>query len=337
MSLQQEIEGLVQSIVDQIEQGRKGSYLAVNQAMIETYWNIGRLIVEEEQKGASKATYGAQLMEALSKRLTTALGKGFSLTNLFNMRSFYRAYPIFQTVSGKLSWSHYCELISIEDAHKRAFYEQESLQSNWSVRELKRQLESSLFERLLLSSGEVNKSKVIELSKSGHIVRKPSDLIKDPYVFDFLGIPEHKPVLERDLEKKLIRHIEDFLLELGKGFMFVGSQQRITLGNEHYYVDMVFYNKILKAYVLIDLKVRKLKHTDIGQMNTYLNYYKAEVNEKIDNAPIGIILCTDKNEIEAKYALGGLNNQMFTSKYVYHLPDKEMLIQEVQKALSASD
>lgn len=333
MDLQQEIEKLVEAILHQIGQARKELYQVTNQKMVSTYWNIGRLIVEGEQKGSNRAAYGSQQMEQLSKRLTTSLGKGFSLTNLFNMRIFYQCYPTFQTVSGKLSWSHYCELVSIEDKQKRSFYEQEALKSNWSIRELKRQLESSLYERLLLSSGEVNQSKVLELSKSGHIIEKPSDLIKDPYVFDFLGIPESKPMLEKDLEQKLIRHIEDFLLELGKGFMYVGSQQRITLGNEHYYVDMVFYNKILKAYVLIDLKVRKLKHTDIGQMNTYLNYYKAEVNEVSDSDPIGIILCTDKNELEAKYALGGLNNQMFASKYVYHLPDKEMLIQEVQRAL----
>jgi predicted nuclease of restriction endonuclease-like (RecB) superfamily len=272
-------------------------------------------------------------MKDLSLRLTRDLGKGFFLSNLFNMRKFYQSYPIFQTVSGKLSWFHYCELLTINDKDKRSFYEKESMDSKWSLSELKRQIDSSLYERLLLSEGKANKQKVLKLSSESQIIKQPSDIIKDPYVFEFLGIPEKKPVLEKELEKKLIRHIEDFLLELGKGFMFVGSQQRITLGNEHYYVDMFFYNKILKAYILIDLKIRTMRHVDVGQMNTYLNYYKTEINEPADNEPIGIILCTEKNEIEAKYALGGLTNHIFGSRYVYYLPDKDTLIQEVQKAL----
>jgi predicted nuclease of restriction endonuclease-like (RecB) superfamily len=195
---------------------------------------------------------------------------------------------------------------------------------------------TSLYERLLLSDGKANKEMVLKLSKEGQILETATDVIKDPYVFEFLGIPEKKPILEKDLEEKLIRHIEDFLLELGKGFMFVGSQQRITLGNKHNYVDMVFYNKILKAYVLIDLKTRKLNHTDVGQINAYLNYFKTEINEETDNAPIGIILCTSKDEIEAEYALGGLSNQVFASSYVLYLADKEMLLQKVKDVLNDS-
>jgi len=327
------IEILYQEVKQIIEDARESVYQTANIKLLEAYWNAGRLIVEKEQEGKERAAYGRQLMIGLSKKLTKGMGRGFSLSNLFNMRNFYLTYPIFQTVSGKLSWSHYCELLIGDDEAKRSFYEQESINSNWSVRELKRQMNSSLFERLLLSEGKGNKEIVLKLSKEGQIVRSASDMMKDPYVFEFLGVPEKKPILEKELESKLIRHIEDFLLELGKGFMFVGSQQRITLGNEHYYVDMVFYNKILKAYVLIDLKVRKLKPADAGQMNTYLNYYKAEVSEETDNDPIGIILCTEKSELEAQYALGGLNNQVFASKYVYHLPDKELLIQQVEQVI----
>jgi len=190
-----------------------------------------------------------------------------------------------------------------------------------------------LYERLLLSKGELNKKTVYKLSNEGQYIEKAEDIIRDPYVLEFSGIPEDKPMLESDLEKQLIKYIENFLLELGRGFMFVGSQQRVTIGNKHDYVDMVFYNKILRAYVLIDLKMHKLKSENVGQMNSYLNYYKEEINEDIDNEPIGIILCTDKEEIAAEYALGGITNQIFASKYTYYMPDKELLIKEVQKAI----
>jgi predicted nuclease of restriction endonuclease-like (RecB) superfamily len=196
-----------------------------------------------------------------------------------------------------------------------------------------RLLNTSLFERLLLSKGELNKEKVLHLAQLGQILEKPQDILKSPYVFEFLGVAEDKPVLENDLEKSLIRHIEDFLLELGKGFMFVGSQQRITIDNVHYYVDMVFYNKILRCYVLIYLKMGKLEHYHIGQMNMYLNYYKSELNDEIDNEPIGIILCQNQNEIMVEFALGGLSNQIFTSKYVYYIPDKEILMKEIEKVM----
>ena len=249
------------------------------------------------------------------------------------MRNFHLNYSDVQTLSGHLGWSHYCELLLIEDKQKRSFYEKECSNSAWSVRELKRQIESSLFERLLLSEGNSNKKKVLSLSKAGQILEKPSDLIKDPYVFEFLNLPEKKPLLEKDLERKLIKHIEDFLLELGRGFMFVGSQQRLTLNNNHYYVDMVFYNKILKAYVLIDLKTTKLKPDHIGQMNAYLNFYKTEINDSDDKDPIGIVLCTGKDEIVAEYALGGITRQIFAAKYVNFIPNRDELIHQVQQVL----
>ena len=236
-------------------------------------------------------------------------------------------------MSGHLNWSHYCELISIEDESKRSFYEKETISSRWSVRELKRQLNSSLYERLLLSEGTANKKRVMELAKKGQEIKNAPDIIKDPYVLEFLGVPENKPILEKDLEAKLIRRIEDFLLELGKGFMYVGSQQRVTLGNKHYYVDMVFYNKILHAYVLIDLKTGQLDPDHVGKMNMYLNYYKTEINEATDSEPVGIILCRSKNDVAAEYALGGITNHVFASKYTYYLPDKNILEQKVQAVL----
>jgi len=249
------------------------------------------------------------------------------------MRNFYLAYSKMPDTSGVLTWSHYCEFLAISDENKRNFYEKEAFNSRWSVRELKRQIGTSLFERLLLSDGKANKETVLSLAKHGIEMSTPSDMIKDPYVFEFLGIPESKPMMENDLEKALVQQIEKFLLELGRGFMFVGTQQRVTLNNIHRYVDMVFYNKILRAYVLIELKTVKLLPEAVGQLNAYLNYYSAEVNDETDNPPIGIILCTDKDSIDAEYALGGLSNNIFASRYIYYIPNKEELIAQVETVL----
>lgn len=329
------------SITEEIKalmvEARTAAALEINKQLLKTYWNIGRIIVEHEQDGALRAQYGKRLLSELSKELTRELGRGFSKSNLFNMRSFYISYPDFPDASGKLTWSHYCELLSVSDQAARDFYEKESVNSDWSVRELKRQINTSLFERLLLSDGKANQETVLALSREGILLKEPQDMMKDPYVFEFLGAREEKPILEKDLEAKLIRHIEDFLLELGRGFMFVGSQQRVTLGNRHYYVDMVFYNKILKAYVLIDLKIGQLEPEHIGQMNMYLNYYSAEVNDEGDQSPIGIVLCTDKHEVMAEFALGGLENTIFASRYTYYIPDKEQLIHEVKTLLESED
>ena len=322
------------SIKELMDNARNKVAREVNNILIQTYWEIGRIIVEEEQGNSYRAEYGKQLITDLSKKLTKEYGNGFSRTNLQNMRNFYLLYPICQTLSGKLSWSHYCELLSISDDNNRSFYEKETINANWSVRELKRQIKTSLFERLLLSSGDENKEKVLELALKGNEINKASDVVKDPYVFEFLGIPEEKVIMENDLEKALITHIEKFLLELGKGFMYVGSQQRITLGNTHYYVDMVFYNKILRSYVLIELKTGKLMPEAVGQINMYLNYYKTEVNDNTDNEPIGIILCTDKDSIQAEYALGSLSNNIFASKYTLYIPNKEVLEEQVERVLS---
>lgn len=324
---------MILEIRELLENARKNVAQQVNTQLLTTYWNIGRIIVEYEQQNQIRADYGKQTLRELSKELTREFGKGFSRSNLQNMRAFYLAYEKCQTVSGKLSWSHYCELLSITDENKRSFYEKESINSGWSVRELKRQIDSSLYERLLLSNGDANKEKVLSLAQKGIEISQPADIIRDPYVFEFLGVPENKPILESDLEKALVVQIEKFLLELGRGFMFVGTQQRVTLNNTHYYVDMVFYNKILRAYVLIELKTKKLTPEAAGQLNMYLNYYAAEVNDPDDNPPIGIILCTEKNSIAAEYALGGLSNNIFASRYVLYMPDKEQLIAQVEAVL----
>ena len=324
---------MILEIRELLENARKNVAQQVNTQLLTTYWNIGRIIVEYEQQNQIRADYGKQTLRELSKELTREFGKGFSRSNLQNMRAFYLAYEKCQTVSGKLSWSHYCELLSITDENKRSFYEKESINSGWSVRELKRQIDSSLYERLLLSSGYANKEKVLSLAQKGIEINQPADIIRDPYVFEFLGVPENKPILESDLEKALVVQIEKILLELGRGFMFVGTQQRVTLNNTHYYVDMVFYNKILRAYVLIELKTKKLTPEAAGQLNMYLNYYAAEVNDPDDNPPIGIILCTEKDSIAAEYALGGLSNNIFASRYVLYMPDKEQLIAQVEAVL----
>ncbi|GHT56773.1 DUF1016 domain-containing protein [Spirochaetia bacterium] len=329
--------GLVSQIKELLTNARRAVARDIDEYIIRTNWEIGRVIVEQEQDGKIKAQYGDKLLTVLSKELTRELGRGFSRSNIANMRLFYLTYPIVQTLSGQLSWSHYCELISIKDPDARSFYEHETSNANWSVRELQRQIETSLFERLLLSSGKKNKEKVLELARKGTELNKPEDILKKPFVFEFLGNRENKPILERELEYRLIRHIEDFLLELGRGFMFVGSQQRMNIGKNNYYVDMVFYNKILKAYILIDLKRGEMKAEYAGQMNQYLNYYKTEVNEDTDNPPIGIILCKGVNDIEAEYALGGISNQVFASSYVYYIPDKQALIDEVRSVLEEDD
>ena len=333
MPTNQDISLVVHEIGDLLAAARSNVARQVNNELLSTYWNIGRIIAEYEQTVPERADYGKQTLKELSKALTAEFGKGFSVSNIQFMRRFYQTYQIQQTASVKLSWSHYCELLSISDPDKRSFYEKEAVNSNWSVRELKRQIDSSLFERLLLSRGDANKEQVLALAENGIEIAEPADIIRDPYVFEFLGIPEDKPMLESDLERALVQQIEKFLLELGRGFMFVGTQQRVTINNTHYYVDMVFYNKILRAYVLIELKTTRLTPEAAGQINMYLNYYASEVNDPDDNPPIGIILCTEKDSITAEYALGGLSNNIFASRYVLYMPNKEQLIAQVEAVL----
>ena len=320
----------------------------INNILVETNYLIGKIIVENEQNGNIRAEYGKDVLNKLSKKLTQKFGNGYSRSGLQNMRLFYNRYKKCQTPSGNLqtktkmfnnlSWSHYCYLIYIEDDNERNFYEKECINCKWSVRELKRQINSSLYQRLLLSDSKNDKQKILKLAKEGQIVDKPEDLIKEPYVFEFLGLKENKPILESDFEKSLIQHLSSFLLELGKGFMYVGNQMRITLDNNiHYYVDLVFYNKILKSYVLIDLKMDDMKPEYVGQMNMYINYYDKEIRDSYDNETIGIILCRGKKGITMEYALGGLSNNIFASTYTYYIPNKEQLISEVEKVLESNE
>ena len=332
-SMSRALSGVINEIKEVLVSARTNVARQVNSELLTAYWNIGRIICEYEQSDPERADYGKRTIKELSRALTQEFGKGFSRSNLQNMRQLYLAYPKCQTLSGNLSWSHYCELLSISDPGKRSFYEKEAVNANWSVRELKRQIESSLFERLLLSRGDANKEQVLSLALKGNEISQPSDIIRDPYVFEFLGLPEDKLIMESDLERALVQQIEKFLLELGRGFMFVGTQQRVTVNNTHYYVDMVFYNKILRAYVVIELKTTKLTPEAAGQINMYLNYYAAEVNDADDNPPIGIILCTDKDSVTAEYALGGLSNNIFASRYVLYMPNKEQLIAQVEQVL----
>lgn len=328
---------MIYEIEKLLQDARTHVSLEVNNTLLKTYMEIGKLIVDDINNHSGDKLYQTKSLRILSKELTQKFGKGFSKSNLNNMINFYLTYGSVQTLSGQLGWSHYCELLSISDKDKRHFYEVECSNARWSVRELRRQIASSLFERLLLSNGKMNKQEVLDLALKGNEIVKPQDIVKDSYVFEFLGLPEDKPMMESDLEEALVRQIEKFLLELGKGFMFVGTQQRVTFGNVHYYVDMVFYNKILKSYVLIELKTIKLMPEAVGQLNMYLNYYAAEINDENDNPPIGLILCTDKGNVDMQYALGGLSNNIFASKYVTYMPDKEQLIAQVEAVLFSSE
>ena len=321
---------LISSIGMLLEKARKRVYSQINQILVKTYWNIGKQIIEYEQKGKEKAEYGSKLLDNLSKDLRLRYGKGFSRSNIIYMRLFYIKYSKSETLSHQLSWSHYFELLKVEDDLERSFYEKQCIKENWSVRELKRQKNSALFERIALSK---DKKGVLELAKKGLLIEKATDAVKDPYVLEFLGIPEDYKYSEKELEQRIIDNLQKFLLELGRGFTFVSRQFRMTLGNKHYYADLVFYHRILKCFVLIDLKIDEVTHSDIGQMNMYLNYFKKEEITKEDNEPIGIILTKEKDRVVVEYALGGISNKLFVSKYKLYLPSKEELEKEVKKLL----
>lgn len=312
-------------------QGQKKAVISVNSHLIETYWQIGQYIIEFEQGGNVKAEYGKGLLEKLSKDLSYLHGKGFSLSNLKRMRQFYSSYPISAKPSHQLSWSHYVELLKIDDPLERSFYEKQSILENWSIPELKRQKNASLFLRLAASK---DKEGILKLANQGQILEKPSDLIREPYVLEFLQIPEPYHLTEQEIEEKIINKLQYFLLELGKGFAFIGRQYRITLGNTHYYVDLVFYHRILKCFVLIDLKKEKVGYEDIGQMNMYLGYFENEENTESDNPPIGIVLAKEKDELLIKYAMHNINSQLFVSKYQLYLPNADELKSLIERQLS---
>ena len=316
---------LFNRIAEILTEARSKIVREINKAQVLAYWEIGREIVEFEQKGKTRAKYGEELLKKLSADLSAKFGRGFSVDNLERMRRFYLTYSEkSETLSRKfepmLSWSHYCELLKIEAPLARSFYEQEAIHNNWSVRELKRQINSMLFERLALSK---DPKAVMKMAEKGQIIEKPEDAIKDPYVLEFLNLKEETSYTESQLEQALIDNLQYFLLELGKGFTFVARQKRITIANHHYYIDLVFYNRFLKCFVLIDLKTGELDHADIGQMNFYLNYFKENEKAEDENDPIGLILCAKKDNIFAKYVLGGLSNKVFASKYKLTLPSEK--------------
>lgn len=320
---------LYNKIASILEESRKFVATTVNTAMVQTYFEIGRLIVEEEQHGNIRAEYGKETLKKLSEKLTANYGKGFSVTNLKQMRDFYLTYQIRQTVSDQftLSYSHYLFLMRIDNPDERKFYEIEATSSNWSLRELKRQFDSALFERLSLSK---DKEKVKLLAQQGQVVENPSDIVKDPYVLEFLGLPEKSYYSESELERRLIEKLENFLLELGKGYTFVGRQVRLTFDEKHFFVDLVFYNRFLQCFVLIDLKIGEITHQDLGQMQMYVNYYDRFVKLDHENKTIGIILCKKKSDSLVEITLPENNNQIFASKYQTVLPNKEDLIKLIQ-------
>ncbi len=321
-------------IVNLLQEAKKQVLRTINKTMVITYFEIGRMIVEEEQNGNERAEYGKALLKNLSKGLTTEFGRGFSVTNLQQMKRFFLIYQKQQTLSAilkkqqispnkfNLSWSHYLTLIRIDDENERKFYEIESNNNNWSVRELKRQYNTALYARLALSK---NKEGVKKLTSIGQIIEKPIDLIKDSYILEFIGLPENTSYSENDLEQKLIDKLEHFLLELGNGFTFVARQKRISFDDKHFRIDLVFYNRLLKCFVLIDLKIGELKHQDIGQIQMYVNYYDRKIKLPDENKTIGIILCQNKSEAVVEFTLPEDNKQIFASKYKTVLPSKEEL------------
>ncbi|MCX6278367.1 MAG: PDDEXK nuclease domain-containing protein [Bacteroidetes bacterium] len=337
-------ENLYSRIAGLLQAAKQNVVRAVNQTMVYTYYEIGRMIVEDEQQGKERAEYGKQVLKELSKRLTKEFGKGFSERNLEQMRQFYLTYSISQKSSAKLhesenemitisatplpkfnlSWSHYLKLMRFENPGERRFYEIECATGNWSLKELQRQFNSALYERLALSR---DKEGVKQLAEKGQIIEKPTDLLKDPYVLEFLDLPDHHKYSESDLEQALIDKLEHFLLELGKGFTFAGRQVRITIDEKHYKVDLVFFNRILKCFVVIDLKIGELAHQDIGQMQMYVNYHDRFVRLPDENKTIGIILCKDKSQTLVEITLPENNDQIFASRYNTVLPDKQEFIQ----------
>lgn len=326
-----------ESLISQISQtftlGQKKAVIAVNTNMIETYWKIGQYIVEFEQEGNAKAKYGKALLENLAKDLSKLHPKGFSRSNLNNMRLFYQRYPICEELPHKLSWTHFCELIKIDDPLERSFYEKQSIIENWSTTDLIRQKKSSLYLRLAASK---DKEGILQLAKQGQTIQQATDIIREPYILDFLKIPEPYHISESELESRIIEHLQHFLLELGKGFAFIGRQYRITLGNRNHYVDLVFYHRILKCFVLIDLKKEEAGYEDVGQMNMYLGYFENEENTEGDNPPIGIVLAKEKDDLLVQYAMHNISSQLFVNKYQLYLPNKEELQQLIEKELHAN-
>ena len=325
-------DSLVESIGTLLDAARSQIATSVNTILVKTYWNIGKYIVEFEQDGAHRAEYGSNLLNRLSTDLTHRYGKGFSRSNILYMRKFYVCFPKSETLSHVLSWSHYFEILKSDDPLEISFYTKECESQKWSVRELKRQKSTALFQRFAMSK---DKEGILQLANQGIEVQKPEDIIRDPFVLEFTGLPELPTWNENTLEDALASNLSMFMLELGKGFAFVGRQYHIPLGGRHFHVDLVFYNVILKAYCLVDLKKEGVQHEDIGQMNLYLNYFKHEVCTEGDNEPFGIVLGAEKDRLTVQYALEGINNQLFVSRYQLYMPDRDALSREVYRIIEA--
>lgn len=321
-------------IANLLKEARQSVVQTVNTTIVLTYFEIGKMIVDEEQSGKERAGYGVQLIKELSERLIAEFGKGFSVTNIQQMRNFYLVYQKRQTVSAefKLSWSHYLKLMRIDNEDERKFYEIESINNNWSMRELQRQYDSALFERLALSR---DKEGIKELSEKGQVIEQPQDALKDPYILEFIGLKEDYRYSETELEERLIDKLENFLLELGKGYAFIGRQVRFTFDEKHFRIDLVFYNRLLQCFVLIDLKIGELTHQDLGQMQMYVNYYDRFVKLDNENKTIGIILCKKKNDTLVEITLPENNEQIFASKYQTILPSKNELKQLINDKYEA--
>jgi len=321
------------NIAELLQAARQNIARSVNQTMVYTYYEIGRMIVEDEQQGKQRAEYGKQVLKELSKRLTAEFGKGFSVQNLENMRKFYVLYsvdsksqsPIRISEKGNiaLTWTHFLVLIRIDNKDERSFYEIETLNNNWSVRELKRQYDAALYERLALSR---DKEGIKQLAEQGQILQKPLDFLKDPYILEFLDLPEQHHYSENDLESAIIDKLEHFLLELGKGFTFVARQFRMTIDEKHFKADLVFFNRLLKCFVVIDLKIGELTHQDLGQMQMYVHFHDRYIKLPEENKTIGIILCKQKSDVLVEITLPETNDQIFASQYHTVLPDKQTFI-----------
>jgi predicted nuclease of restriction endonuclease-like (RecB) superfamily len=326
------IEKLYNHIKQIIEEGKNNAYRAVNFAMVQTYWQIGKLIIEEEQSGKQKAEYGKELIESLAKKLSSAYGKGFNSSNLWYMRQFYSTFGKLHALRGELSWTHYRLLLKVEREDARQFYIQESIDCNWSTRTLERQVNSLYFERMVMTKKEKGKKLVKAEADTKKEIMQAKDIIKDPYVLEFLGMKSNTDFYESELEQAIIDKLQGFLLELGKGFSFVARQYRISVGSrKHFHADLVFYNYILKCFLVIDLKTDELTHQDIGQMDMYVRYFEDKVKQENDNPTIGLILCAEKNNTIVKYSLLSDSKQIFASQYKTYLPTERQLKQEIAR------
>lgn len=328
MSLHQAIIVDIKNIIDQ---SRDIAIRTVDHQRTQMYWHIGKRIFEEEQKGKDRAEYGTFLIKSLSEKLEPVYGSGFSIRQLEKSRKFYRLFPIASALRTQLSWTHYKLLLTIDNQDHRTFYEVETIKNNWSSRQLERQINSNLFERLLLSK---DKEEVLAVARNEKTPSDPRDIIKDPMYLEFLGLKSNSNYYEKDIEAAIISHIQEFMLEMGNGFSFISRQKRIHLDGDEFFVDLVFYNRLLRCFVIIEIKSHKITHQDIGQLQMYVNYYDRIEKQAIENPTIGILLCTDKNDTVVKFTLPEGQNQIFASQYKLYLPTEKQLLDEVNKEIN---